>query len=332
MRDKKIEREEKEIIKEIQKAFEEEKEPRVKFFDSISKLKVEMIGYSHPNPYKIMLEVATCTFGDYDNITKWDKLSPKARFRLVKGVLDKRAMPLALEHIKFNFIISGISRCAFDEIVRARIGVSYGSKGWKGNFLNNIGFNIPSPLLREKYKKLKEKVEKHIRSMNKLYTEMQKAGVPHWACRFVMPMGCTYRFMMSLDYLALQQFCARRMNQTEQEDVVATAWLMRERVKEKFPLLANYLRPGEDWMNRDSTIMANSYADERGWVEHRPGVRHPVNLKEFKKKYKILHDEPCTHTEILEKYLKIKIPRPNEWKNYTWETLDEKDRKLFEED
>lgn len=320
----------KKMIKEIQEAFEEKRESKVKFVNSISDLKVKLVGYTSPNPYKIILEVGACTFGDYDNITKWEKLSPENRFKLVKGVLDRKALPLAVEHIKFNFIISGISRSAFDEIARARVGVSYGTKGWKGNFLNDVCFILPSSIVN--HKKLTEKVKKYIEEGNLLYKEMQDEDLPNWACRFIVPMGYTYRFIMSFDFLALQQFCNHRMNQTEQEDVVGTAYLLREEIKKKYPLLANYLRAGEDFAKRDLTLNVNGYADERGFVEHLPGERFPVDVKEFRKKYKILHNEPCTHTKVLEKYLKIKIPKPNEWKNYIWKTLDKKDKKLFEAD
>ena len=318
----------KSVNKEIQKAFHEERKTKTKFVDSISELKVNLIGYTCPNVYKIILEVATHTFGDYDVATRWEMLSPEARFTLVKGVLEKRALPLAVEHIKFNFLITGLSRCAFDELVRARVGVSYGTKGWKGNFLNNVGFNIPSPIL--KYPKLRKELEKHVRAGNKLYKLLQDSDIPNWACRYVCPMGYTYRFIMSLDFIALQQLCSHRMNQTEQEDVVGVAYLMREEVKKKFPLLAHYLRAGEDWVKRDLTLNANGYAYEREEVEHFPGERWPVNLEEFKKKYKILHEEPCTHTKVLEKYLKIKLPK-REWEDLTWEKLSLKDKKLFNE-
>lgn len=318
------------IKKEIRKSFEESNIPEVEFIESISKLKVDLIGYTYPNPYKIICEVAAYTWGDYDNLTKWNKLSPEARFEIVKGSLDKRALPLAPEHLKVNFLISGISRAGFDQIARARIGVNYGTKGFKDNCLRHIGFMIPSRLLDNE--ELIEEIKEHIIQANRLYAKIQNSGVPNWSARCVIPMYSIYRFIMSFDFLSLQQFCSNRMNFTEMEDVVGTAWLMRERIKEKFPLLGEYLRPAEDWARKDLSAQVNGFAEEVG-VPHAPSGRWHVDKQEFEKKYgKPYFNEPCTNINILEKYLKIKIPSGTDWKNYTWETLEESDKKLFEED
>jgi hypothetical protein len=315
-----------EIKDEMRFVFGESEVPRVKFVDSVSELKVKLIAWTTPNPYKVLLEVASCTWGDYNNTNKWSRLSPEARFHIVKAVLDGRALPLAKEHLKFTFVISGVSRAAFDEIARARIGVAYGSKGWKDNSLRNIGFMIPSVLLS--FPRFLSEFEDHVKSVSKLYMKMQRLGIPNWACRSIMPMYCLYRFIMSLDYLALQQFCANRMNFTEQEDVVAVAWCMREEVKKKFPLLAEYLRPAEDWSKKDLTDKVNGFAAELG-VPNAPSGRWPVDMGEFRQKYDVLSDKPCTDVTVLEKYLGFHIPRPEEWIDYTWESLDEKDRRLF---
>jgi hypothetical protein len=121
------------------------------------------------------------------------------------------------------------------------------------------------------------------------------------------------------------------MNQTEQPDVVATAYLLRERIKEVFPLLAEYLRPAEDWAKRDLTEKVNTFSQVLG-VAHSPSGRWPVDIEEFKKKYKIKHLSPCTETERLERELRIEIPKPAGWREYTWETLSDSDKKLFSEE
>ena len=318
-----------EIKNEMRFVFSESEVSRVKFVDSISELKVKLVSWTSPNPYKILLEVASCTWGDYNNTDKWSRLSPEARFHIVKAVLGGRALPLAREHLKFTFVISGVSRAAFDEIARARIGVAYGSKGWKDNKLRSIGFMIPSVLLS--YPEFLPELINHVKNVSKLYAKMQKLGVPNWACRSIMPMYCLYRFIMSLDYLALQQFCANRMNFTEQEDVVAVAWYMREEIKKKFPLLAEYLRPAEDWAKKDLTDKVNGFAEELG-VPNAPSGRWSVDMQKFYQKYDVLCDKPCTDIVVLEKYLGIHIPRPDEWIDYTWETLDKRDKAQFEED
>lgn len=312
------------IRKELKRVCKEPVGLRTRFIFSLEKLKVQLIDYPL-NPYKSLVDIALNTWAFKSH--KWTDLSPKTRFYVTKEVLERRALPLGLEAPKFTFAIENVSRAHFDQIARARIGVVYGAKGFKDDYLNQLGFVIPSRLRENK--DLVEELKEHILRTKDLYLRIQHAGYPNYAARCVIPMFSCYNYMMSINFLALQNLCNNRMNFTEEPEMVGVAWLLRERIREKFPLLANYLRPGVDWRKKYKIV--DGFADILG-VAHKPDGRWPVDLKEFKKKYKIRHPSPCTDIDILEKTLKIHIPRPNEWENLTWKNLSKKDKKLFEED
>jgi len=304
---------------EILRVVDETSKTEPRFFRDLEPLRVELVSYTR-NPYKPMVEMALMTWGEKGK--KWELLSPETRFYVVKQVLQRKALPLALEAPKFNFYIEGVTRACFDQIARARIGVVFAAKGFKDNNLTHVDFIIPHIFNEEDAKKVEE-LYKNIKS---LYDYLRKK-YPGWAARYIMPMGTKYNFFMSIDYAALQQLCANRMETTEQVDTVALAWMLREKVKEKFPLLAEYLRPQCDWVRRDRTLEVNGFSEILG-VPHVSDGRWP-GFDKVKVKYE--WDVPCTDIKYIEKVLGIKIPGPNDWIDYTWETLDERDRKLFEE-
>lgn len=131
---------------------------------------------------------------------------------------------------------------------------------------------------------------------------------------------------MIIHFMALQRFCANRMQTTEMPGTVAAAWLFRERVKERFPLLAEYLRPACDWNGKDTTKDVSGFSGILG-IPHITDNRQPgFDEKDFPV---ILNNEPCTDIKVLEKQLRIKIPHSTEWIDYNWTTLKAQDRALF---
>ena len=317
-----------ELVKdEILKVCEEGKKvvgDPVRIYEDLEDLKVVLVDYTR-NPYKAMVDMALMTWGDRGK--KWELISPETRFYVVKEVLERRALPLALEAPKFSFYIGGVTRACFDQIARARIGVVFAARGFKDNDLSNVSFIVPHRLENEDKQRLIDMYEK----VANLYREL-RMKYPGWTCRYIMPMGTRYNFFMSINYKALQQLCASRMQTTEQIDTVALAWYLREKVKNKFPLLAEYLRPACDWSKRDTTVAVNGFASILGLPHNSDGRIGGVKTKsELRKKYKVHWDEPCTDIKYIEAKLGIKIPGPDDWIDYTWETLDDRDKMLFEE-
>ncbi|MCM8804226.1 MAG: FAD-dependent thymidylate synthase [Candidatus Omnitrophica bacterium] len=308
-----------ELKKELKKLCFESKENKTNYY-SLKDIKVSLIDYTI-NPYKSMFNMSLMTWGNIAE--KWSLASPQLRFEVVKKVLEKKALPLALEAPYFVFLIENVSRASFDQIARARIGVVFAAKGYKDNFLNSLGFCFPN-CIDNKWE-LAQLVSEVVEKCKEVYCELQKY-VPNWAARCVIPHYSQYSYMLGITYKALQELCSKRMQTTEMEDTVATAWLLRERVKEKFPLLAEYLRPMCDILKKDTTLMVNGFYEELG-IPHISDNRQP-GFENYTGE--VLFKEPCTNIKIIEKELKIKIPKPNEWKDFTWETLEKQDKILFE--
>ena len=289
----------------------------------LSDLKVSVLDYMK-NPYKPMFEMALQT---WSTPGKWKKASPELRFDVVKGVLERKALPLGMEVPKFAFQIENISRAAFDQIARTRAGVVYAARGFKDNDLNTLGFVVPTRLTEEQ----KETVVSFAKQSKEVYKSLQNESVPNWAARCVIPMYSAYNFIMIINYDALQRFCANRMQTTEMEDTVATAWLFRERVKELFPLLAEYLRPACDWKRKDTTGEVNGFADVLG-IPHVSDNRQPGFDSST---YPIIRNaEACTDMSKIEKILNINTPKAgksNDWIDYKWDTLTEVDTLLFKD-
>lgn len=309
----------KNLIKELKKLCSEDPDIKTFKIKSLKDLEVELIDYTK-NPYRTIFEMSLQTWGEPD---KWIKASPQLRFEVVKKVLERKALPLALEAPYFAFQIKNISRAAFDQIARTRIGAVYAARGFKDNFLNYLDFIIPdkvAPVIRPR-------IKQWFKDTKILYKDIQIVNTPNWAARCVIPMYSVYNFMMIMHYATLQGFCGNRMETTEMEDTVGVAWLMREAVKKVFPLLAEYLRPNCDWKKRDTTADVNSFAEEMGII-HASDNRHPGFDRD---KYDVRYYEPCTNINHLQKELKIKIPKPNEWKDYTWKTLKNRDKMKFYE-
>lgn len=284
---------------------------------TLKDIKVSLLDHS-VNPYISMVDMALMTWGKYGH--KWKFASPELRFEVVKGVLDRRALPLALEAPSFTFLIENCSRSCFDQIARARIGVVFAAQGYKDDFLNNLGFVMSSKLENNVF--LSEEVKRFVLRAKELYSTIQKR-FPNWASRCVLPMYSQYHFAMSLTYSALQNLCAKRMQTTEMEETVAIAWLLREEVNKKFPLLAHYLRPHCDFIKKDTTQMVNGFAKELG-VPHQSDYRYPGPYPvptEF--------SESCTDIVTIEEKLGIDIPDPDHWKSLEWEDISSLDRKLF---
>ena len=119
----------KRLVKKLKKLCKEDPVVNVYTHKSLKDLKVTLIDHM-VNPYKTIFEMALQTWGEPD---KWKKASPQLRFEVVKKVLEKKALPLALESPYFAFQIKNISRAAFDQIARTRIGVVYAARGFKDN-------------------------------------------------------------------------------------------------------------------------------------------------------------------------------------------------------
>ncbi len=309
-----------------------------KFYRGVEGIQVDLIDAPH-NPYRAMFTMATATWGAATSIqaARWQEITPENRFELVKSVLMKQALPLAVEAAKFTFTVQNLSRWSFDQIARARLGVVFASLGTRDNNHADIPFRFHESTFQNGYKlRMAKEVAMKAKEM---YGRFLLTGISSWQeARELLPISVVHRFVMSINFAALQNMCSRRMTFSEAEDTVAVAWLLRDRLNkpDAFPLLAQFLRPMCDYTRSCCYHKAHTASEAFGCLYKSCG-RNPVksapgmpevdpDLAEY--------NEACTNSARLAKQLGIDIPEPDQQRpeEITFDLLCEKDRLLFEEE
>lgn len=297
-------------------------EIKTPIFEGVEDIKVEIISCID-NPYKGMVNMALATWGS--QLNKWPVLTPEERFHVALKVLQRKALPLGRESPVFLFGITGVTRSSFDQIARQRIGSTFSSLGWNNVHTQN-GFRIPNEIVEnEEYNKFRESIELCLKNCKSVYYELINSGISWQSAREVLPMGLLHWFYFSVTFEALQAFCSRRLCFSEKEDTVAVTWLMRERVGDKFPLLASFLRPNCDWTKKCGYHTGDSLPEEMGAL-FEPCGRNKCIVENPNVEF----NRPSTKVDNLENDLLIRIPRSNDDLPVTeFDKLSSLDKELF---
>ena len=304
-------------MKTIKESLEESKELKTDFY-TITDMKISLLDYP-VNAYKTMVNMGMKTWGEKSN--KWEDLSPKNRFYVIKEILQKKVLPLALEHPTFSFSVEHIDRSTFDQLARARVGIVFASRGQKDDYLDSLGCVIPTRIVGTKYEQL---IKEHIIKSKELYHEMQKDNIPNWARRCVLPMYSEHSFIFSANLMAIQGLISKRLETTEQEGCIVFSLLLREEIKKQYPLLTHWLRPSCDFTKKDMTSNYNGFSDIVS-VPHASDNRRPGYDKI---KYPPTWDEPCSNMSMLEEKLNVSLPK--EWNDdLQFPDLSEIDKERF---
>lgn len=292
-----------------------------------SELKVEMIDFP-TNPYKTIFQCATATWGNDLYEDKWSQCSPENRYRVVLAALQGNTLPQALESVKFVFKVVGAPRHCFDQHARARVGSTFYSIGCRDNEKSDSRIILYTSLYdqMQKDKKFGRMIEQHLAEMKLLYEQILSHKGSWQTARAILPMSYHHPYFFAQDLLSLKGQCARRMQFCEEEAIVGVHWLIREEIKKKFPLIADFLRPGCDYAKRCG--YSKDYALSNAFGCLFAGCGRWDSQTEY-----ATFNESCTDGFELEKQLKIKIPNPKDWINYgenDYSKLDSIDKSLFE--
>lgn len=308
-------------MKTIKESLEESKELKTNYY-TIADMKVTLMDYP-VNAYKTMVNMAMKTWGNESD--KWNSLSEDERFEVVKMILNKKVLPLAAEHPTFSFSVDRISRAGFDQLARTRVGIVFASKGQKDDYLDDLGFIIPTRLIGTRFEVI---IKRSVEVSKEIYSCMSKDGIPNWARRCVLPMYCEHSFIFSANFNCLQQMLAKRLETTEMEDVVAFSLLVRNAIAEQYPLLSYWLRPSCDFTKKDMTAVYNGFSDIVS-VPHSSDNRQNGYDKQ---KYPPTWDEPCTDIVNVCKLLGVKMPEKEFKQIESFDDLELVDQKRFLED
>ena len=322
-----------------------------------SKLQVEMVPKSGPsNPYRTLVEAAGATWGNNFYHPKWEQLSPENRFRVALAVLTRNTLPQAVEPPTWTWRVYGTPRHCFDQHCRARIGATFFSIGCRDNCKLDSDFILYSDLFDRMFDGVEQgkgmvlledtntlrwiqnkgtltdfgrQAIRTLLATKEMYKQVIDDGKGSWqTARAFLPMSYHHPYHFSMNFLALQGQCARRMQFCEEEFIVGLHWLLRETIREKFPLMANYLRPGCDFNHKCGYAKNYALSNAFGCLFAGCG-RYPSGTE-----YATFNTS-CTDMEAMRLQLGIDIPRPEDWIEYDhndYEKLDEKDKLLFEED
>ncbi len=272
--------------------------------------RLKVVEVSSPvNPYKMIVEAALQTWGIEEGAEnlKWDNISPEARLQVAIAALSGNTLPQALEGPTFQFKVSGTPRHCFDQFARARIGFSFFSIGVRDNDCRDRYLIVhPKEYNNPELMKL---LQPWWRATKDLYVGMISERRHSWQnSRDILPMGMSHQFGFAANLLALKGVLSRRLAFCEAHHIVGMSWLIRKRIEEKFPLIANWIRPACDFAHKcfyqKSYYLSNAF----GMLFSSCG-RNPAPTPELKPEF----NESGADLEEMEKELGFKIPQPDSW-------------------
>ena len=331
--------------------------PRVtEFWRGVEGISVHMIPGSHPrNPYRSIFEMTVMTWGStrtglpapeemlpgalgevqLDALLsrpgglgptwKWDRTPPRWRAKVVEAVLSGKTLPNALEGVTFSFVVERVSRWAFDQIARARLGVVFSSMGTRDNCHEDLGFRFHESTWGSPERL--EAAKRACLTAKESYNAIVSAGGGSWQeGREVLPISGLHRFAMAANFPGLRGICAQRMKACEAEDVVAISSLLRREVEGVFPYLASFLRPGCDYGKRcdyhDSYSLSEAFSALFRGCGRWPAPEYTLG-PDFQ------HNESCSSYETIAKQCGYALPPPTEPVGERKATSHPLDRALF---
>ena len=307
---------------------DENPEFKTEFYKGVTGVEVKLIDWSH-NPYKAMYTLAVSCWGK--KIDKWGDTLPENRFEVVKAVLQKVALPLAYESAQFTFACENIPRWSFDQLARARQGVVFSSRGTRDNAHTDAGFFIHDDIYEDE--ELRNEFMETAIKCKELYKKIVEKGKNNWqSARSILPISNTHAFSMSINFAALQSMISKRAKFCEADATVAFAWLLREELSKKFPLLALYCYPSCD-ARHECEYAKTYYLSNCFGCLFKPCGRNKV--KEGVPDYASINTCCSNRTKIMEE-LDIYIPTAEEIReslaDLTYDKLSDLDKKLFGEE
>jgi len=164
------------------------------------------------------------------------------------------------------------------------------------------------------------------------YKKIAERGKHNWqSARSILPISNTHAFSMSINFAALQSMISKRTKFCEADATVAFAWLLREELKKKFPLLALYCYPSCDFRGECEYAKTYFLSNCFGCL-FKPCGRNKT--KEGVPDYASINT-CCSNKEKIMEELNIYVPTAEEIRkdleNLTYDKLSDKDKVLFEE-
>lgn len=296
---------------------------------------VKLVEYPK-NPYKYIVRMSISTWGNgklgfgNGSTGKWERLTPEARYIVALSVLTGNTLPVSQEAINMLWEFNGVPRHTFDQFVRMRIGTGHASIGCRDNCKLDVPLVLYpklSELLAEDMDIYKDFIEWNKRTKD-LYEKILTKGKSSWQmARAVLPMSYSHSWLSYISLLTLKGQAARRLMPCEEAPMVLIFWRMWNEVFNKWPLIANYIRPACDKVNK--CIYAGG---AEGLTKYFSSLFAGCGRWETDSNYSEFNFS-CTDITQLKRH--VNYIEPNQWINYnenSYDILTDKDKNLFEED
>lgn len=208
-----------------------------------SRLRVRLLNY--PNDIKLaLISFLSQTWGptfDLNNYSS-DEISS-----MIDLALSGKTLSTALESINFTFQIDGLSRASSHQLVRVRIGSGFSQKGMSDAYYGDTDYIIPASIVAAgKLDEYRQNVETSINTYNDLF----KSGVTYQDARFVLPHSVTTSLVWTVNYLALKNFCSKRLMRNQSWEMNALCQLIKFEIEKIYPELARNLLPLCDYSKK----------------------------------------------------------------------------------
>ena len=181
--------------------------------------------------------------GRYSNVSEtWDDIDrkmPSGGWETFLTKVIKMGHTSVLEHAVFTFEITGVSRVFTHQFVRHRI-ASYLQKSFRRTKIKRL--ILPKSVLDAA-----EDPEQLQKTVDALYREYFRRGVPMEDARYLAPMGSETAIISTFNARTLlESFFPLRLHRTAQLEIRAVANEMLRLVKERAPIIFKGLKVDEE--------------------------------------------------------------------------------------
>lgn len=191
-------------------------------------MEVNIISYTQDPILSVERAASVC----YDS-------TPSKDGKIMKACI-KSGHTSVVEHASFEFEITGVSRALLSQLTRHRI-ASYSVRSQR--YVGENGFKYVTP---PSIAKDLDNLITYDFMMNRIaeaYDSLVSSGVPKEDARMLLPNACETKIVMTMNARELMNFCHERMCSRAQWEIRKLATLMKEKVQEIAPEIAEFMVP-----------------------------------------------------------------------------------------
>ena len=188
-------------------------------------MQVKLLRYT-PEPEKTVAMSARLCYSPIGAAQLEEKITDEQAAKLVRKLVEMGHFS-TLEHVTFTFAIEGVSRVLTHQLVRHRM-ASYSQQSQR--YVKEHDFETILPLSIAARPAEREKFEKLMGEVRKLYTEWTEMGIPAEDARYILPNAAETKIVVTMNVRSLYNFFSLRCCSRAQ-------WEIRELAEKMFELV-----------------------------------------------------------------------------------------------